>query len=152
MGQRMVAMIFHHPEQFGKRYRLATEEDERVFAEAEAYLEKKLANWPYLESPLPEELVDEHNHAVNRLPMYGMPAWKDMFNPRQQLALVTFLEKIKCSYERVRADCAEIGAWIGADESRWDTDVLAKAVVGYLAIILDRVAPHLTVVREATQL
>ncbi len=152
MGERMVAMIFHHPDQFGKRYRLATEEDERVFAEAEAYLEKKLANWPYLESPLPEELVDEHNHAVNRLPMYGMPAWKDMFNPRQQLALVTFLEKIKCSYERVRADCAEIGAWIGADESRWDTDVLAKAVVGYLAIILDRVAPHLTVVREATQL
>ena len=65
-----------------------------------------------------------------------------MFNPRQQLALVTFLEKIKCSYERVRADCAEIGAWIGADESRWDTDVLAKAVVGYLAIILDRGADY----------
>ena len=32
-------MVFHHPDQYGKWYRLATPEDERVFAEAEAALE-----------------------------------------------------------------------------------------------------------------
>ena len=45
-GRRMVAVVLHHPEQTGKRYRLATPEDEHVFAEASAYLEEKLAAWP----------------------------------------------------------------------------------------------------------
>ncbi len=151
MGQRMVAVVFHHPDQFGKRYRLATAEDERVYAQAAAYLEHKLAAWPYLESPLPEEPVDERDHAVNRLPMYGMPTWKDMFNARQKLALVTFLERIKSSYERVRADCEAMLAHgltrMNADKEKSVSSVesvsfsaaeLARAVVGYLAVILDR--------------
>ena len=53
MGERMVTVVLHHPDQFGKRYRLATTEDERVFRDAAAYLEEKLAAWPYLETPLP---------------------------------------------------------------------------------------------------
>ena len=135
MGQRMVAVVFHHPDQFGKRYRLATSEDEAIYAEAEVALKEKLANWPYLESPLPEEEMVKN--ARYMLPTnYGMTQWKELFNPRQQLALITFLEKIKGVYERVRADCVEIGA----DERGWDTDALTKAVVGYLAIILDTIA------------
>ncbi|MGC9400240.1 MAG: DUF1156 domain-containing protein [Anaerolineae bacterium] len=138
MGQRMVAVIFHHPDQFGKRYRLATPEDEAIYAEAKAALEENLADWPYLESPLPEEEMVKN--ARYMLPTnYGMTQWKELFNPRQQLALVTFLEKIKGVYERVRADCADIGARIGADERGWDTDALAEAVVGYLAVILNRI-------------
>jgi adenine-specific DNA methylase len=107
MGQRLIAVVFHHPDQVGKKYRLATTEDEQVFYDAAVYLEQKVANWPYLEKPLPEERVDKRDHAVNRLPMYGMPTWKDMFNRRQQLALVTFLEEIKGVYDRIQTDCEE---------------------------------------------
>ena len=95
MGERMIAVVLHHPNQTGKRYRLAMDEDRRTFRDAEVYLREKISNWPYLESPLPEETPDARDHAVNRLPMYGMYKWKDLFNLRQQLALVTFLDKIK---------------------------------------------------------
>jgi adenine-specific DNA methylase len=157
MGQRMVAVVFHHPDQFGKRYRLATPEDEATYAEAKAALQEKLASWPYLESPLPdEEMV---SNARYMLPTnYGMTQWKELFNTRQQLALVTFLEKIKGSYERIRADCEGILAHgstrINTDQEKIrenlcesvsmdvDADELARAVVGYLAVILNRSADY----------
>jgi len=151
MGERMVAVVLHHPEQVGKKYRLATEDDGRIFEGAAAYLEEKLANWPYLESPLPEELVDTRDHAVNRLPMYGMPTWQDVFNARQKLVLVTFLEKIKGSYEQVRADCTamrtRIGRMNGSESANpahplFSPDELAHAVVAYLGVLINRLADY----------
>jgi putative DNA methylase len=35
----------------------------------------------------PEELVTTPSHDVDRLPMYGMPRWRDAFAPRQLIAL-----------------------------------------------------------------
>ena len=43
-GQRMVAVVLHHPNKEGKSYRLATEKDLEVFKEAENYLEEKSKN------------------------------------------------------------------------------------------------------------
>jgi len=40
-GQRMIAVVLHHPDKQGKTYRLATENDMEVFRQADAYLEKK---------------------------------------------------------------------------------------------------------------
>jgi hypothetical protein len=97
MGQRMVAMVLHHPHQTGKKYRLATPEDEATYAAAEVALQAKLTSWLYLESPLPEELLPVDGTLGFRVNKYGMMQWKDLFNARQQLALVTFLEKIKGS-------------------------------------------------------
>jgi adenine-specific DNA methylase len=154
VSQHMVAVIFHHTDQFGKRYRLATAEDERVYFEAKASLEQKLASWPYLENPLPGEAIDSRDHAVNRLPMYGMPTWQDMFNDRQKLALVTFLEKIKSSIDSVRADCATVLSTVSSPEYAdkesvssgsficFSADELTQAVVGYLAIVLNRQADY----------
>ncbi len=133
MGERMVAVILHHPQQTGKKYRLATEADTAVFIHAHAHLQEKIANWPYLESPLPEEVVDERDHAVNRLPMYGMPTWKDIFNGRQQLALVTFLDKVKGSYGRIQAECGRIEKGVG--ETAVD---FPKAIISYIGILLNR--------------
>ncbi len=151
MGQRMVAVVLHHPDQVGKKYRLATPEDERVFAEAEAYLEEKLAQWPYLESPLPEEELPVDGTLGFRVNKYGMTQWKMLFNPRQQLALVTFLEQIKGVHGRVRADCEVV---LAHGSTRMNTeeesvssvsispDELARAVVGYLGIVLNRQADY----------
>lgn len=83
---------------------MATAEDERVYTEAAGYLEQKLAEWPYLESPLPEEEMTPN--ARYMLPTnYGMTQWLELFNDRQKLALMTFLERVKGIYERLRADC-----------------------------------------------
>ncbi len=148
MGERLVAVVLHHPDQTGKKYRLATAEDERIFAQAAACLEEKLANWPYLESPLPDEPIptpdgqeyESGNLYYNFTPvvLYGMTKWGDLFNPRQQLALVTFIEKLKGSHERVRADCVAVlsRARVNTDLS---ADELVRAVMGYLAVMLSRV-------------
>jgi adenine-specific DNA methylase len=151
MGQRLIAVVFHHSDQYGKRYRLATPEDERVYSEAADYLEQKLAEWSYLESPLPEEEMT--SNARYMLPTnYGMTRWREIFNARQKLTLVTFLEKIKGAYNRVRMDC-ETTLSIGLSANGTDKDrkpvkfsqhvdisvnELARAVTGYLAVIFDR--------------
>ncbi len=140
MGQRMVAVVFHHPDQFGKRYRLATPEDEATYAEAEARLAEKLATWPYLESALPEEVMadDKRNLWVQ---LYGYTTFESLFNTRQQLALVTFLEKIKGSYERIRADVAAYQTRMDRLTSV-DGDALARAVVGYVGLLMGKLADY----------
>lgn len=151
MDQRLVAVVLHHPKKSGKTYRLATPEDEHLFAAAQAHLQEKLSAWPYLESPLPTEEIPLMSGTFN-VPLYGLDHWDKLFNPRQQLALVTFLEKIKGSYERVRADCLQCAAQIYPQIPQMGTlrpvdsvpsveefsDGLAHAVMGYIAIVLNR--------------
>jgi len=146
MGERMVAVVLHHPDQVGKKYRLATEDDRRVFEAVAAHLEEKLANWPYLESPIPTEDAPPEGHRSCSNAIYGMTTWDKFFNARQKLALVTFLEKIKGSYDRVWADCAAVRTQIGRIGGLesvnsacplFSPDDLARAVVGYLATTLD---------------
>ncbi len=135
MSQRMVAIVLHHPQQKGKLYRLATAEDERIFAEAAACLEEKVANWPYLESPLPEEELPPDGTLGFRVNKYGMTQWRDLFNTRQKLALVTFLEKIKGRSESIRGSIDNLGL-----SDTVESVEVTKAVLGYLAAILNRLA------------
>ncbi|MEA3350886.1 MAG: DNA methylase, partial [Chloroflexota bacterium] len=134
MGERMVAVVFHHPDQFGKRYRLANELDASVFDEATTYLEAKLANWPYLENPIPTESAPPEGHRSCSNAIYGMTTWDTFFNTRQKLTLVTFLGKIKGSFKKIRVNCEEL---IVQTSLKFSADGLAKAVVGYLSVILD---------------
>ncbi len=129
MGERMIAVVLHHPKQTGKRYRLATEEDIHVFQEAAAYLEEKIANWPYLESPLPdEEMTVNSRYMVPTT--YGMTQWQDLFNVRQKLALITILEKIREHYNDILLNCdVPVNDQINQEE-------LSKIIQGYLVIIL----------------
>jgi len=132
-GQRMVAVVLHHPQKRGKTYRLATEEDMAVFQEAEQYLEKKRAElweeWGL--DPVPDEPTPvgggtgaERAFSVYR---YGLVTWGDLFNSRQKLALITFVEKVREAYVRV------------LDNNKTETDY-AKAVVVYLALSVDMTA------------
>lgn len=59
---------------------------------------------------------------------WGITKWGDMFSPRQLLAMQTFVEKL-----------GEIKAELKPEE-----DDYAKAVVTYLGILVDRVAPRMT--------
>ncbi|MFW6116632.1 MAG: DUF1156 domain-containing protein, partial [bacterium] len=151
MDQRMVVVVFYHFDQYGKRYRIATQQDKQVYAKASARLKQELAHWPYLESPLPEEQLPPAGTLGFRIQRYGMTQWQDLFNARQKLGLVTFLERIRASYQRVQIDCEAILAHAcrhkGADGGGACTSAvdvgggeLTQAVMGYVALVLSRTA------------
>src|SRR5690606_30549698 len=57
---------------------------------------------------------------------YGMLKWGDLFNPRQKLSLITFIEMIRNAYEEMIRE--------GYDEE------YAKIITTYLAMILGKLA------------
>jgi putative DNA methylase len=131
MGERMVAVILHHPHRSGKRYRLATSKDEHIFAQATAYLEEKVANWPFLESPIPTEEAPPEGHRSCSNAVYGMTTWDKFFNSRQKLALLSFVEGIRRAYESIRDDCELL---VEKKYTAFPVDTLCQAVMGYLGI------------------
>lgn len=135
-GQRMVAVVLHHPNQPGKRYRLATEQDLHTYRTAETALEeKRQALWnEWGMDPVPDEPTPlgggpgaERAFSVHK---YGLTRWGDLFNSRQKLALITFAEKVRQAHARM----LEAGA---------DPD-FAKAVTTYLALSMSRVVDYMS--------
>ena len=128
-GQRLVAIVMHKPETTGKRYRVATDDDYAVFRSAEAYLAQKREKLtlecgidPVPQEPLPPK--KSHRAVGSQLPLYNFKNWGDLFNARQKLALIIFIDKIRIVYKKIEAEGV-------APE-------YAKAVVTYLALILSR--------------
>lgn len=133
-GQRMVAVVLHHPKRQGKTYRLATEKDLEVFKEAERYLEEKRAKlmdeWgidPVPDEPTPEGKGKGAERAFS-VRIFGLNTWGDLFNSRQKLALITFVEKVREAYKRMI-------------EEGYDKEC-AKAVVSYLGLAVSRLCSY----------
>ena len=131
-GQQMVALVTHKPGTTGKRYRVATDADLAVFQSAEAYLagkrEKLTLEWgmdAVPDEPTPEGKGSGAERAFS-VRNYGMNTWGDLFNARQKLALITFVEQVKAVYQKMVAE--------GVDEE------CVKAVVSYLALGVDMTA------------
>jgi putative DNA methylase len=127
-GQRMMAVVLHHPKRTGKTYRLPTERDLAAFRAAEAALvgaRHRLAqDWGM--DPVPDEPLPPLETLGFRVQRYGLTHWGDLFNPRQKLALITFAEKVRQAHAQMLSQGAE--------------QEFAKAVVTYLALGVDRVA------------
>jgi putative DNA methylase len=128
-GQRLMAVVLHHPNRPGKTYRLPTERDLAAYRAAEAALvmaRHRLAqDWGI--DPVPDEPTPigggpgaERAFSVHK---YGLTRWGDLFNARQKLALITFAEKVRQAHAQILAQGAE--------------PEFAKAVVTYLALTLD---------------
>lgn len=132
-GHRMVSVVLHHPKRQGKTYRITTENDMRIFENAEEYLretrEKLMVEWGM--NPVPDEIIPTPCHDVDRPPMYGMKTWGDLFNSRQKLALITFVDKVKDVYRKLK-------------DERFEEEY-AKAVVSYLACAISRIVDQSTV-------
>jgi putative DNA methylase len=126
-GQRMVAVVLHRPGTEGKKYRIATERDVKIFREAERYLEEKrvklMEEWGI--DPVPDEELPPRETLGFRVQRYGMLKWGDLFNSRQKLALITFIEKVRQAYEKMVVDSTE--------------KEYAKAVVSYLSLVISRI-------------
>jgi putative DNA methylase len=134
-GQRLMAVVLHHPNRPGKTYRLPTERDLAAYRAAETALEEKRARlreeWGM--DPVPDEPLGRVpiTFGIINVWVYGMTRWGDLFNPRQKLALITFAEKVRQAHAHLLAQGAE--------------PEFAKAVATYLALGLDKLATHLCV-------
>ncbi len=112
----------------GKYYRLATEEDLDIYNKTSFALRKKQSTlieaWGI--DPIPDEEIPTTELRRVSLPLYGMKYWRDIFNARQTLALITFADAIRRAHtEMLKLKCNE---------------EFAKAVTVYLALNLDRMA------------
>ncbi len=127
-SQRMIVVVLGHPDQKGKTYRVANVKDLEVFEEASGALQEKAAQlrekWGI--DPVPDESLPPRGTLGFRVQGYGMLRWGDLFNSRQKLALLTFLDKVREAHKRMTED--------GSKEE------YSKAVTTYLAMILDRLA------------
>ena len=104
-GERMLAVVTQHPNIKGKNYRIPTDEDIKVFDNAQKRLlekqERFSEEWGL--DPVPDEPTPIGNGGgaerfVTRCPNYNINSFGQLFNARQQLALVTLTEKIRNAY------------------------------------------------------
>lgn len=93
-GQELVAVILDH--KGGKIYREVTEKDKKVFSRASTKLEEYqkilLEKWGI--APIPDEIIPPLSGKFN-VTSYGMNTWGSLFNDRQTLVLLTFVDKIR---------------------------------------------------------
>jgi adenine-specific DNA methylase len=134
MDERMVAVVFHHPDETGKKYRVASTKDVGCFDKADSHIQGLLDSWEHVEEPLPEGEVPVMSGTFNA-PIYGLDKWKELFNRRQQLALLVFIGKVRSNWDQILSDANTAAGCLESDGSESE---LARAVVAYLGIIVSR--------------
>jgi len=126
-GQRMVTVVLQKPKVSGKIYRIANDEDMKAFKNAEKYLEEKrkmlFDKWGM--DPVPDEPLPPVGTLGFRIQRYGMNTWGDLFNARQKLGLITFVEKVRQAYNKII-------------EEGYDKEY-AKVVLSYLGLVISRI-------------
>jgi adenine-specific DNA methylase len=118
IGHQLYAVAFKE----GKgslNFRVPTQEDFSVLDIVNDNLSKKELKTPDL---FPREEAPPVTRD-SRLRLYGMEDWASLFNPRQLLTLVTYVEIINEAKEKIREELGE---------------EKAQAIVTYLALVLDR--------------
>lgn len=106
-------------------FRTPTREERQAVEKAEKRLREKMPNWSSL-GYVPDEIVPEG--LKTREPLnFGMFRWCDMFNPRQLLTHLTYLEKFRRAKEKL---------FVGKnrDSEEWE---FAASVVVYAAMVFD---------------
>jgi len=106
-------------------FRAPTKEEEDAIQRAQIRLGERLHKWIEL-GLVPNEAVPEG--LKTREPLnFGMPRWCDLFNPRQLLTHLTYLEKFQQTKKRLFAGKVR-------DSEEWD---FAAAMTTYAAMVFD---------------
>ena len=125
LGSQMTAVVVEATLPSGKktvkRYRLPTPAEFEVAEVNNEELESTFSEIPF---GIPEEPLPPPGTLGFRIPLYGFKKWKDVFTPRQLLALAAF-----CRHSR-----AAIALLKNQDAPH------AEAIGAYLALTLDRLA------------
>lgn len=135
-SEKMIAVIANNSKSKGKIYRIANKEDLQYYEKSACYFEKKrkkyIDEWGV--DPVPDEIIhtpDGNEYKPGSLlynftpvVLYGMTKWQDLFNSRQKLAIITFIEKLR-----------EANTKLSNANSNKE---YIRAVVTYLALGVDR--------------
>lgn len=131
-GEVMVAVIASRDDRPGKLYRLSTKKDiiafenaRRAIATKEESLTKIIGYRAVPDEPTPDGSGSGAERGFN-VRNYSLMSWGDLFNSRQKLVMITFLEKLRQAYQKMLDE--------NVDEQ------YAKAVTTYLGLTLDRMA------------
>lgn len=131
MCERMVAVILKHPDRQGKTYRAADEHDVERFNEATNFLRSKRAElksaWGI--EPIPDEQMPSTMPGGIHPPAYGLASFGSLFNPRQQISMITFAEKVK--------------AVVDMNHEQNDS-IPFEVILVYLSILLDWLSDKMT--------
>jgi len=106
-------------------FRAPTKQENEAIEKAENKLKEKLPIWQ-IRNLVPTETFPETANDTRPI-QYGMPRWCDLFNPRQLLTHLTYLEKFQQVKEKLFADKEK-----GTEE--WE---FAEAIATYGAIVFD---------------
>lgn len=127
-GQKIVAIAFNNDKKRGKTYKLPTKTDIEFFQKSENYLEKKrkilFNEWGL--DPVPNELIKRVpvSFGVINVWVYGIKTWGELFNSRQKLAIISFIQNIKLAYKLMLDE--------GVEQS------YAKVITTYLTLMLGK--------------
>lgn len=133
-SEKMIAVIAHSEGTMGKRYRTATESDMRIFKDSEIQLEgkRKQLRKQWGLDPIPDEATPEgKGRGAERafsIRNYNLNSWGDLFNSRQKLTLITFVEKVRDAYSEMVKE--------GYQRE------YARAIASYLALGIDRLVDY----------
>jgi len=134
MRHKMTVVIVRYSNKPKKKYRVATSTDMKIFLNSQKYLIEKLYSYDGFESLLPDEALPPAGTLGFGVQHYGMTHWKDLFNDRQKLALITFMEYIKRSAKSIAEDIETISEFKHSQIS------ISDLILAYLTIILGRLA------------
>ena len=140
---RQIVVVTGRKGAVGKTYRLANESiDRQAFKAASKYLDKKRKKLSknFMIDPVPDEIIPtpenkEHvqggsSWVYTPVMLYNMTKWSDLFNSRQILAIIVFLEKIRLAHQQMLDDKYH--------------EEYAKVVTTYLAFMLDKLADKMS--------
>lgn len=136
-NEKIVAVVIQNPNEKGKNYRIATEKDMEAYYDAKEFLKEKrmklMVEWGY--DPVPDEVIhtpDNKEYIPNGLLynftpvlLYGMTRWGHLFNSRQLLSNIVFIEKIR--------ECKNKLNTIYPDKE------YTKVILSYISLILSRI-------------
>lgn len=129
LGTIMTAVVIEGSR--GKEYRLPTQEELRLAAEAENEISRIFAVIPFglPDEPIPQGASRTGGGSPFTTYLYGLDKWYKLFTPRQLLALGTFVKHTRTVRDAMRA--------------AGYTDVWIEAVSAYLAIGIDKLADYI---------
>ena len=117
----MTAVVVDGPD--GKEYRLPTEDEIRLAAEAASEVDRVFAEIPF---GIPDEPLPSKEALGFRVPLYGFDRWYKLFTSRQLLSLGAFVKNTRTIPNNLLTD---------GYESDW-----VDAIVASLAVCVDRLA------------
>ena len=121
LGAVMTAVVIEGPD--GKEYRLPTEDEIRLAAEAASEVDRVFAEIPF---GIPDEPLPSKEALGFPVPLYGFDRWYKLFTSRQLLSLGAFVKNTRTIPNNLLTD---------GYESDW-----VDAIVASLAVCVDRLA------------